>query len=250
MSTPMAARARILVVDDDPQARELVQRNLAREGFEVRAAADGSAGLELARAWKPDLILLDVMMPGRDGWAVLAELKADPALSSIPVIMSTMLENRELSFAMGAADYVRKPIDWSRLEGMLKRHAPEKARPVLVVEDDAASRDMLVRLVEKAGLAARAAKDGKEALEIVAVERPQLILLDLMMPQVDGFDFVERLRANELGADIPVLVVTAKSLTSEDLERLNGKVAEILRKGSFPQDELVERIRALVPPAE
>jgi|GEM_PF-1163385 len=246
----VAGRARILVVDDDPHARELVQRNLAREGFEVRAAADGAAGVGLARSWRPDVILLDVMMPGRDGWAVLAELKADPSLAAIPVIMSTMLENRELSFAMGAADYMRKPIDWNRLEGMLKRHSPEGTRPVLVVEDDASSREMLVRLVEKAGLAARTAKDGKEALEIVAVERPQLVLLDLMMPHVDGFDFVERLRANELGADIPVLVVTAKSLTSEDLERLNGKVAEILKKGSFRQDELVARIRALVAAAE
>ena len=246
----VAGRARILVVDDDPHARELVQRNLAREGFDVRAAADGVAGVGLARSWRPDVILLDVMMPGRDGWAVLAELKADPSLADIPVIMSTMLENRELSFAMGAADYMRKPIDWNRLEGMLRRHSPEGARPVLVVEDDASSREMLVRLVEKAGLAARTAKDGKEALEIVAVERPQLVLLDLMMPHVDGFDFVERLRANELGDDIPVLVVTAKSLTSEDLERLNGKVAEILKKGSFRQDELVARIRALVAGAE
>ena len=242
----VAGRARILVIDDDPDARELVRRNLAREGFEVRAASNGAAGIELARAWRPDVILLDVMMPGRDGWAVLAELKADSALASIPVIMSTMLENRELSFAMGAADYMRKPIDWERLEAMLRRHAPEGARPVLVVEDDDSSREMLVRMVEKAGLRARAAKDGKEALEIVAVERPQLVLLDLMMPNVDGFDFVERLRANELGADIPVLVVTAKSPTSEDLERLNGKVEEILRKGSFRQDELVARIRALV----
>jgi len=242
--------ASVLIVDDEPNIVLSLEFLMRQAGYDVRVARDGDAALAAVAERVPDLVLLDVMMPGRDGWAVLAELKADPALSSIPVIMSTMLENRELSFAMGAADYVRKPIDWSRLEGMLKRHAPEKARPGLVVEDDAASRDMLVRLVEKAGLAARAAKDGKEALEIVAVERPQLILLDLMMPQVDGFDFVERLRANELGADIPVLVVTAKSLTSEDLERLNGKVAEILRKGSFPQDELVARIRALVPPAE
>jgi hypothetical protein len=249
-STRVAGRARILVIDDDLHARELVQRNLAREGFEVRAAADGATGLEQARAWKPDVILLDVMMPGRDGWEVLAELKADPGLGSTPVIMSTMLENRELSFAMGAADYMRKPIDWTRLEGMLKRHAPEKARPVLVVEDDAASREMLVRLIEKSGLPVRAARDGREALEIVAVERPQLILLDLMMPEVDGFAFVERLRADELGADIPVLVVTAKSLTSEDLQRLNGQVDEILRKGAFRQEELVARIRALVAHAE
>ena len=247
-SAHVAGHARILVVDDDPQARELVRRNLTREGFEVLEAADGASGIARAKELKPDVILLDVMMPGRDGWSTLAALKADPDLAQTPVIMSTMLENRELSFAMGAADYMRKPVDWSRLETMIRRHSPAETRPVLVVEDDPASREMLVRLVQKAGHTAIEARDGREALEILAKQRPQLVLLDLMMPHVDGFDFVERLRSSELGAGIPVLVVTAKSLTPEDIERLTGKVDDVLRKGAFRADELVARIRTLVNP--
>jgi DNA-binding response OmpR family regulator len=249
-SAQIAGHARILVVDDDPHARELVRRNLTREGFEVLEAADGASGIARAKELKPDVILLDVMMPGRDGWSTLAALKADPDLAHTPVIMSTMLENRELSFAMGAADYMRKPVDWSRLEAMIRRHSPAETRPVLVVEDDPASREMLVRLVQKAGHTAIEARDGREALEILAKQRPQLVLLDLMMPHVDGFDFVERLRSSELGAGIPVLVVTAKSLTPDDLERLTGKVDDVLRKGAFRADELVSRIRTLVNPVK
>jgi DNA-binding response OmpR family regulator len=242
----VAGLARVLVIDDDPHARELVARNLIREGFEVRGAASGDAGIELTRAWHPHVILLDVMMPGRDGWSVLAELKGDPELAAIPVILSTMLENRELGFAMGAADYMRKPVDWDRLEGMIARHAPRGEQPILVVEDDPASREMLVRVVQRTGLPVREAVDGLEALAMIAEERPQLILLDLMMPRVDGFDFVERLRQSDRGAEIPVLVVTAKSLTPEDFERLHGKVEDVLRKGAFRQDELVARIRAMI----
>ena len=249
-SAQIAGHARILVVDDDPHARELVRRNLTREGFEVLEAADGASGIARAKELKPDVILLDVMMPGRDGWSTLAALKADPDLAHTPVIMSTMLENRELSFAMGAADYMRKPVDWSRLEVMIRRHSPAETRPVLVVEDDPASREMLVRLVQKAGHTAIEARDGREALEILAKQRPQLVLLDLMMPHVDGFDFVERLRSSELGAGIPVLVVTAKSLTPDDIERLTGKVDDVLRKGAFRADELVSRIRSLVTPVK
>jgi DNA-binding response OmpR family regulator len=249
-SAQIAGHARILVVDDDPHARELVRRNLTREGFEVLEAADGATGIARAKELKPDVILLDVMMPGRDGWSTLAALKADPELAHTPVIMSTMLENRELSFAMGAADYMRKPVDWSRLEAMIRRHSPAETRPVLVVEDDPASREMLVRLVQKAGHTAIEAQDGREALDILAKQRPQLILLDLMMPHVDGFDFVERLRSSELGSGIPVLVVTAKSLTPDDLERLTGKVDDVLRKGAFRADELVSRIRTLVNPVK
>jgi signal transduction histidine kinase/DNA-binding response OmpR family regulator len=242
----VAGLARVLVIDDDPHARELVVRNLTKEGFEVRAAATGDAGVALTRSWHPHVILLDVMMPGRDGWSVLAELKADPELASIPVILSTMLENRELGFAMGAADYMRKPVDWDRLEGMIARHAPRGELPILVVEDDPASREMLVRVVQRTGVPVRQAADGREALAQIAEERPQLILLDLMMPQVDGFDFVDRLRQSERGAEIPVLVVTAKSLTPEDFERLHGKVEDVLRKGAFRQDELVARIRSMI----
>jgi DNA-binding response OmpR family regulator len=249
-SAQIAGHARIWVVDDDPHARELVRRNLTREGFEVLEAADGATGIARAKELKPDVILLDVMMPGRDGWSTLAALKADPELAHTPVIMSTMLENRELSFAMGAADYMRKPVDWSRLEAMIRRHSPAETRPVLVVEDDPASREMLVRLVQKAGHTAIEARDGREALEILAKQRPQLVLLDLMMPHVDGFDFVERLRSSELGSGIPVLVVTAKSLTPDDLERLTGKVDDVLRKGAFRADELVSRIRTLVNPVK
>jgi CheY-like chemotaxis protein len=222
----------VLVIDDDPTVRELLQRSLTKEGIRVVCAAGGEDGLRLAKELRPTAITLDVMMPGMDGWAVLTALKADAALADIPVIMLTIVDDKNLGYALGAADYLTKPVDRDRLVAILKKYRGEDpSRLVLVVEDDAAAREILHRTLEKEGWAMTTAENGRVALQRVAEQRPALILLDLMMPEMDGFQVVEALREREAWRSIPIVVVTAKDLTAEDHLRLNGYVERILQKG-------------------
>ncbi len=240
-------RGTVLAIDDDADARELIRRFLMREGFQVELAGDGAEGLALARRLRPDLITLDVMMPGMDGWAVLASLKSDPELALIPVVMMTMLDNRELGVAMGATDCLTKPVDWPKLEQLLGRLTGDsQLGQVLVVEDDDANAELLRRLLEKAGWRVDRASNGREALERIATSRPALILLDLMMPEMDGLEFVEQLRRNPIAAAIPVIVLTAKSLSPDDQARLNGRVSDVLSKGRVTGNSLLAQIDAIV----
>ncbi len=237
----------VLVIDDDASVREVVSRFLSKEGFNVRVAVNGQEGLRIAREFKPDVITLDVMMPGMDGWSVLTSLKADPELTHIPVVMMTIVSDKNLGYALGASDYLTKPIDRERLVSVLRRY--ECKRPVcdiLVVEDDSQTREILCRMLDKEGWHAREAEDGLAALEKVAEEMPELILLDLMMPRMDGFEFLAELRKTEAGRAVPVIVVTAMDLTPEDRQKLNGQVKQILQKGAFRQDELLSELRRLV----
>ncbi len=222
----------ILVVDDDADARALAARLLTNEGYRVVTASDGPEGLRLAREHRPLAITLDVLMPQMDGWAVLTSLKSAPELADIPVIMVTMTGDRNLGFALGASDFMTKPIDRGRLLSVLRRYACQ-AMPcrVLVVDDDPASRDVLRPVLEAEGWAVDVAADGEEGLRRVAEAPPDLILLDLMMPGINGFEVAAELHRNEAWRSIPVVVMTAKDLTDEDRQRLNGLVARVLQKG-------------------
>ncbi|MDQ1611217.1 MAG: hypothetical protein QOG00_1148 [Pyrinomonadaceae bacterium] len=239
----------VLVVDDDPVARDLLQRTLAKAGFRVECATDGEEALARARALRPEAITLDVMMPGIDGWATLAALKADPALADIPVIMLTIVDDKNKGYALGAADYMTKPFDREQLAATLARYrraTPDGQHPALVVEDDEAARTLLVRALEQAGWRVREASDGRAALEQVAAEWPQLILLDLMMPGMDGFEFVQELHKLPGGSSIPVVVITAKDITLEDRLRLSGYVEKIVEKGMYSRDDLLRTVREMV----
>jgi two-component system, NtrC family, sensor kinase len=234
----------VLVIDDDPAARDVLQRFLSREGFRVATAAGGEEGLDLARELQPDAITLDVLMPGLDGWAVLTELKADAATAAIPVVMLTMLDDRGLGFALGAAEYLTKPIDRERLLAVLG--SPRRDFPVLVIDDDPVLRDLLRRMLEREGYAVVEAEHGRVALERVRERAPGAILLDLMMPEMDGFDFLEELRRDGAGREVPVVVLTARDLSAEDHRRLNGSVERILQKGAYGRDDLLAEVRRLV----
>jgi GAF domain-containing protein/CheY-like chemotaxis protein len=234
----------VLVVDDDPAVRDLMARFLGREGFRVAVAAGGEEGLRLARELRPEVVTLDVMMPGMDGWAVLGALKADAATADIPVVMLTIVDDKNLGYALGAAEYLTKPIDRDRLLAVLGRY--RRDRLVLVVEDDAPLRELLRRLLEREGYAVVEAADGHAALECVRTKAPGMILLDLMMPVMDGFEFMTELRREEPWRDIPVIVLTAKDLSAVDRERLTGSVTRILQKGSLDRDALLAQVRALV----
>ena len=234
----------VLVIDDDPAIRDLVQRFLIREGFRVVAATGGEEGLRLARELRPDVITLDVLMPGLDGWAVLAALKADPALAEIPVIMLTMVDDRGLGYALGAAEYLTKPLDRERLLAAVRKH--RRDLPVLVVDDDPVVRELLRRQLEAEGYRVSEAADGRAALARLREAVPGVILLDLMMPEMDGFELMEAMRREAGWAGIPVVVLTAKDLTAEDRERLNGRVERVLQKGAYTKDALLGEVRRLV----
>ncbi len=237
----------VLVIDDDATQRDLMRRFLTGEGFTVQTASGGEEGLRLARLLLPVVIILDVMMPGMDGWTVLSTLKADASLANIPVILLTMMDDRKLGYALGAANYLTKPTDRTRLAQILKKYScPHPPCPVLLVEDDAATRAMMRSLLEKAGWTVSEAENGRVALERVAENRPTLVLLDLMMPEMDGFEFAAELHRHAEWRSIPLVVLTAKDLTTEELRRLNGNVHQILDKGGRSRDELMRQVRDLI----
>lgn len=234
----------VLVVDDDPMVRELMQRFLGKEGFRVILAATGDDGLKLAREERPCLITLDVAMPGADGWTVLGQLKGDPATADIPVVMLTIVDDRGRGFALGATEYLTKPIDWQRLGAILRRYLVGRADGVLVIDDDQQNREIVRRHLEKDGWTIREAADGEQGLAAFHDHKPGLVLLDLMMPVLDGFGFLDELNKRHPGHRVPVVVLTAKELTSADFDRLNGRVARILEKGDLNHlDALLELIR-------
>ncbi len=246
----------VLVIDDDANQRELMSRFLINEGFNVETASNGKEGLRMARRLLPVAITLDVMMPGMDGWTVLALLKADPTVSSIPVVMLTMMDDRKRGFALGAANYMTKPVDRKSLAQILaKFRCPNAPCPVLVVEDDAGTRQMMRAMLEKAGWSVTEAENGRVALRRVAERRPTLILLDLMMPEMDGFEFAAEMHLNAATRSIPIVVLTAKDLTDQDLSRLDKSVHSILDKRGCTREQLMSQVRDLlagwaVPAAE
>ncbi len=240
--------ASVLVIDDDPAVGDLMARVLDREGFRVDYASGGEMGLAKARSSRPDAITLDVMMPGMDGWSVLSALKADPALSSIPVILVSFLDDKNLGYALGAHEYLSKPIDRSRLAAVLKsHHRGGSAALALVVDDDPNARAMVRQILEKEGWSVVEAEDGSEGLKQAEHARPDLVVLDLTMPRLDGFDFAAEFRLRPEGEGVPILVMTARDLSAEDQQRLDGKVESILRKGSTSRSDLLAEVRRHVP---
>jgi hypothetical protein len=246
-SDPLPEGSCVLVIDDDPASRDLIRRSLERDGHRVAIASGGDEGLRLARELKPLLITLDILMPGKDGWNVLRELKADSQLRDIPVVMISMVDGSEMGFALGATDYLAKPIDREHLRALLRRHGVTPSTgQVLVVDDDADTRGQLRRILEKEGYGVAEAAHGREALDRVRERLPDLILLDLMMPVMDGFEFTSELRKVEAWREVPVIVCTAKDLTAEERARLSGVVEGILQKNACGVEELMGQVRRIL----
>jgi CheY-like chemotaxis protein len=253
VSTPAAETAStgsgplVLVIDDDVTVQDLLRRSLNRDGFRVETAADGATGLARARELRPAMITLDVMMPGMDGWEVLAALKEDPETADIPVIVVSIVDERGLGFSLGAADYLTKPLDFSRLSSVVNRHAKVgQGQRVLVVEDDEATQELLQKRLTKEGWQVVAAGNGREALERLTQGPPDLVLLDLMMPEMDGFEFLEAFRKQPGCAQITVVVMTAKILTPADHLRLRGQVSQVVAKANLSPEMLAAEIRSVL----
>jgi CheY-like chemotaxis protein len=236
----------VLIIDDDPAAQDLLRRFMEREGFHPVSALSGPHALQLVKEVHPVAITLDVMMPGMDGWVVLSSLKNDPETADIPVIIVSIVDDKNLGYALGAAEYLTKPIDRERFSKVLDRYRCIAGDcPVLLVEDDPAVRQTLRSVLERHGWRVSEAGNGAIALEMMANEAPELILLDLIMPEMDGFEFAEHLRKNEQWRSIPVIIVTSKDLTTEEISRLNGNVERILRKESYAYSDLLGEIHRI-----
>ena len=236
----------VLVIDDDATARELISDHLKAGGFSVVTAAGGVEGIKLAKELQPTAITLDVMMPDLDGWSVLAALRQNPELADIPVIMVSIVDDKRRGIALGAAGYLTKPIDRERLHRLVRRfQAPTRATRVLMVEDDASQRERMLGWLERPHWIVREAANGQEALDLLREEKPDVILLDLMMPEMDGFEVVAALQGDKDWRDIPVIVITSLDLDAKDRERLNSGVQSVLVKEKFRPEDLVERIRQL-----
>jgi adenylate cyclase len=246
-SSRAGAAGTVLIIDDEKRTHELLEKELSVEGYQVLHAMGGREGLRVAKEARPDLITLDIIMPDLDGWSVLKALKDDPELRGIPVVLVTIMGDRDMGFALGAADFVTKPFERDMLVQTVRRHRRgDGTAQVLVVDDDPKSRDVLRRTLAKDGWTVAEATNGREAIAALEESKPGLVLLDLMMPEMDGFEVLERMRCEEAWRDIPVIVVTAKDLTRDEIDRLNGHVTKVLQKGAYQRRDLLADIHAMI----
>lgn len=235
----------ILVIDDDSVVQELLQNYLNKQGYQVALASNGHDGIELAHKLKPQAITLDVMMPGVDGWMVLNQLKKDPELSRIPVIIVSFIEDKSIGYSLGASEYLSKPVDRDQLNRVLKKFLDtqnKSSQLILLVEDDQMTRNMLGTMLRKAGWQVQLAENGIMALQHLTTVVPDLIISDLMMPEMDGFEFVSQVKNNAIWRQIPVVILTAKDLTQAERNQLNTQVARIFQKGNYQREELLQEV--------
>jgi signal transduction histidine kinase/CheY-like chemotaxis protein len=239
-------KALVLIVDDDPAACDLMSRYLVKEGYAVVTANRGEECLRLAEELRPDVITLDVQMPEMDGWTVLSRLKSSKELGAIPVVLVTILDESNLGYTLGAADYINKPIDRGALAALLRQYVDTAtSNAVLILDDHDETRALLRRNVENAGFRAVEATDGLEGLERLNEVEPAIILLDLMMPRMNGFEFLEALRGQARWRSIPVIVITSKDLSQEEWRKLNQVAQKVLQKGSYSLGELAAEVQML-----
>ena len=235
----------ILVIDDDPMVHVQMKRSFEKEGYRIVTTIDGEEGLSLARKLHPTLITLDILMPGMDGWTVLSALKADPEMANIPVFVISMVDDENKGYSLGASEYLTKPIDRTRIHILLKKYKWDSGS-ALVVEDDSSTRKMLRRMLEDYGLSVAEAGNGKIALDRVQEQPPGVIFLDLMMPVMNGFEFIEELQKKPEWRSIPIVVITSKELTHADRLRLNGGVQKLIEKKSLDQNDLFKEIHNIL----
>jgi PAS domain S-box-containing protein len=239
-TTPALGAIRVLVVDDDPVVHDVLASTLGKEGYALTHARDGMEALNIMRANPPDIVTLDVMMPKVDGWSVLGIMKSEAQLEQIPVIMLTIVDDRNLGFSLGASEYMTKPIDRNRLIALIQKFAPtKKDGVVLVVDDDPDVRSMIKTTIESVGMQVSEAANGQAALDWLGKNpQPALVLLDLMMPKMDGFEFLERTRQNPDYVDLPIVVLTAKELTDNERSYLAERTLLVLSKSAQPISKL------------
>ncbi|HXG37548.1 MAG TPA: response regulator [Bacteroidota bacterium] len=240
------ASAQILCIDDDPDAIEILRKYLVPEGYSVASALSGDEGIKLALKLKPSLITLDIMMPQKDGWQVLRELKADARTKDIPVVVHSIIDNKPLAISLGAIDIIAKPTDPTRLLSLAKQYCKSSDQFLLVVDDNEDFAMAIERLLKEDGFTVKVAHDGKTALEVLRNSTPALILLDLVMPEMDGFGVVRELQQHPEWKKIPVVILSGKDLTETEWKQLNTHISDFVKKGSISHVELRQTIRKVL----
>ncbi|MBD2745464.1 response regulator [Microvirga sp. BT688] len=244
---PLGRGRRALIIDDEATSREILRQILMREGFEVSTAESGRRGVEIAREIRPSVITLDVLMPDLDGWSTLQQLKRDPDLQDIPVIMVTIVDEENQAYALGAAAYLTKPVNReSLLKALAACRADHASSRVLVVEDDPHTRGWLARILREDGWEVAEAENGRVALDRLPLVKPDIILLDLIMPEMDGFELVDEIRRSEEMRHLPLIVLTAADVDEEAQRRLSGGIRRILRKKLGDRDEVLATLRDVI----
>jgi signal transduction histidine kinase/DNA-binding response OmpR family regulator len=237
----------VLVIDDNHHDRKFLHRYLSNEGYNVVMAVNGKQGLQMAKEIVPDMITLDVMMPEMDGWETLVALKNDPFLVNIPVVMSSIIEDRHLAQTLGAVDYLAKPVDKEKLLKVVDKHIARSARgPILVIEDDPDTLEITCDLLVQAGWSIQAAENSIEAIEIIEKSPPMLILLDLMMPEMDGFEVIKKLRYHPQWQLIPIIVITSVELSTSEYAQMSKQVQNIFQKGKYELQDLLNEVNEVV----
>ena len=238
---------KILVIDDDIVFLDLLNTRLNKEGYMVYTANSGEKGLRKAKKILPDIIILDIVMPDIDGWTVYKKLKSTPLLSEIPVIIVTIGDYQKMAKDFGVVDFLSKPINWKKLSIILENYKLiTKSRHILVVDDDVTTRIILRKMLVKDGWRIAEAEHGKDSIKCINTEKPELILLDLLMPVMDGFEFLKILKADDTWKNIPVIVITSKDLTEEDYSFLTNNVDRVIQKGKYTRKELILRINEAI----
>ncbi|MGH2568038.1 MAG: ATP-binding response regulator, partial [Bacteroidota bacterium] len=238
--------AQILCIDDDPDAIEILRKYLVPEGFSVASALSGDEGIKLLRQIKPALITLDIMMPQKDGWQVLRELKADPRTKDIPVVIHSIIDNKPLAISLGAVDVIAKPTDPTRLLTLAKQFCKTSDQFLLIVDDNEDFALAIQRLLKEDGFNVKVANNGRAAIEILKASTPALILLDLVMPDMDGFGVVRELQQHDVWRKIPVVILSGKDLTETEWQQLNTHISDFMKKGSISRVELNQTIRRVL----
>ena len=243
----------VLVIEDDPHALGLLQMYLQDEGFSVAVAHDGQEGLALARRLQPAAITLDVLLPGVDGWDFLAQARADPVLASIPIIVVSIVDERGKGFALGATDYLVKPAKRDELLATLHRccRSPKSlptAATILAIDDDPQALELIAAILEPEGYTVLKATDGRGGLELARRARPALVILDLLMPEVDGFEVLDELRREPTTAGTPIVVLTSRTMSAADKARLNGRISHLAHKAELRREAFLALVRELCQP--
>jgi signal transduction histidine kinase/CheY-like chemotaxis protein len=241
----LGPRPTVVVVEDDRRSFDLLRVYLEAAGARVVSAGDGEEGLDTVRRLSPAGVVLDILLPGIDGWDVLAQLKADPGTAAIPVIVVSMLDERGRGFALGATEYLVKPVGKEQLLAALYRAAamPEQKRTVVAIDDDPLAIELVRASLEPEGWTVLGAATGQEGVALITERKPSAVLLDLLMPGMDGFEVVEALRADPNTKSIPVVILTSKSMTRQDKERLQGRITYVARKTEFDLSGLAGLLR-------
>ncbi len=224
----------------------MLYRILTKEGFDVVCCGQAENAVDRARDLKPDAILLDVMMPGMDGWAVLQALRRDPDTADVPIIMQTLLDAEHVALSLGADGYLRKPLRKSGVLAALAAVRTEGRKTVMVIDDDAATRERMARVLRRDGWSVTHYPDGASAMAALETVRPDLILVDLVMPVMDGHAFIRELRRDDRWRGTPVVVMTAEDVSEVSVAGLTPLTSDVIQKGSIPLTELVGRLRGYV----